>query len=43
MVLAALPDQVRRVLGLTMFLDHVAHADTVDGALATLASMRLGV
>ncbi len=40
-VLAALPEPVLRVLGLTMFLDHVAHADTVEGALAKLASMDL--
>jgi anti-sigma B factor antagonist len=38
-VLASLPEQVRRVLGVTMFLDHVAHADTLDDALAKVASM----
>jgi len=41
MVLAALPEHIQRMLGLTMFLDHVAHAETVDDALAKVAGMEL--
>ena len=39
--LAALPLHIQRMLGLTMFLDHVAHAETVDEALAKVTGMEL--
>jgi len=41
MVLASLPEHIQRMLGLTMFLDHVAHAETVDEALAKVTGMEL--
>jgi anti-anti-sigma factor len=41
MVLAALPDHVSRMLGLTMFLDHIATADTVDEAVEKVEGMEL--
>ena len=41
MVLASLPEHVSRMLGLTMFLDHIATADTVDEALEKVEAMEL--
>lgn len=41
MVLAAMPANIQRMLGLTMFLDHVAHADSVDEAMASVLGMEL--
>lgn len=41
MVLAALPEHIQRMLGLTMFLDHVAQAESVDEAMVKIAAMAL--
>ena len=40
-VLAALPDPIKRMLGLTMFLDHISTSDSVDEAFAKIETMGL--
>ena len=40
-VLAALPDPIKRMLGLTMFLNHISTTDTVEAAFEQIESMEL--
>jgi anti-anti-sigma factor len=37
MVLASVPKQVEKLLGIVMLLDHIEHADSRDAAVAMLA------
>jgi anti-anti-sigma factor len=41
LVLAALPKRIEHLLSMAMLLDHIDHADTVDGALSKLNAMDL--
>jgi len=38
MVLAAIPERIERVLTMAMLLDHIGHAETVEGALEKIRS-----
>ena len=41
LALASVTPKVERVLSIAMLLEHIAHADSVDAALAKLDEMKL--